>query len=447
MKKRILGIFLILGIMMFTLTGCVNRKQNVAQGNAGDTQENTNANEEYVDFNWAGEFKDDIAILTKSTNLEDTHYVIDRNFNTLFSYKENDGAEFIDGYIELADTANEDKTNIVDKNGNIVFSYDENQYRRIELVENGCLIMQEQTNTYNSSQTVEGVYSISDQKYVLGPSEEYVNKIRTYGDNMLVLNDDNTKFFNLETKSIIEYQQSISREFNDGYVVLEDNDNYQVWYLKVFDDKGNVKRIKSPYSETENEIVTGQNYTNGMVFETTGHIYEDEQTGSSNSRRLSSIFNLETGEAIDLSDKFWSITNKPEFTKDGYALVMFTNQGNMPYYTVVDKSGNMLFEPQVLNSDNTYGAMENGAPRTIKTDNLGEGNYFIVEDDGVQKVIDKDNKELITVGKNETFEEITNATVIVQWEDDSSADKRQYYKDMSGNEIKIKFGENFKEYK
>ena len=72
---------------------------------------------------------------------------------------------------------------------------------------------------------------------------------------MLVIDDDNTEFFNLETKSIVTYPERVTKEFKDGYSVEEDNDNYEIWYLKVFDDKGNVKRIQSPY--TEEEIVYG----------------------------------------------------------------------------------------------------------------------------------------------------------------------------------------------
>ena len=91
---------------------------------------------------------------------------------------------------------------------------------------------------------------------------------------MLVLNDDNTEFYNLETKSIITYSERVAREFKDGYSVEEDNDNYEIWYLKVFDDKGNIKRIQSPYKEEE--IVYGREHANGMAFEVTSYIYRNE---------------------------------------------------------------------------------------------------------------------------------------------------------------------------
>lgn len=440
-KMKILGVAIILVITLFSLTGCLNRKEIVAEQNNTNTEEKEEENVRYLDFDRTREFEYDTVELSQTVNFKATNYVVDRDFNALFSHEGNAEA-FIDGYMQLQDKTDENKLNFLDKNGNIVYTVDKTKYKDIELVEKGCLILTEQTDTYNTSQTVTGVYSLEEEKYVLEPSEEYVSKIRTYGDNMLVINDEDTKFFNLSTKSIVEYPERVSEEFRDGYSVTDDNDNFEVWYLKVFDDKGNVKRIKSVY--TQEEIITGNEHENGMSFETNSEVYKDEQTGSDRIRTLCSIYNLETGEAVDLSNEFWSVSNKPHFTKDGYALVVFSNQGGTPYYTVIDKKGNKLFEPNKLNDYNGFGGDNNGEPRKIITEDLGEGNYFIVADEGVTKVIDKDNNEVLTAKENETFEGITNNVVMVHWKE-SGANERYYYKDMSGNEVKVKLSEEFKE--
>ena len=144
------------------------------------------------------------------------------NFKILSSYEGN--STYIDGYIQIRND-NEEKTNILDKNGNIVFSYGDHEYEEVELVDDGCIVTTKQSDTYNSSSTVTGVYNLSEQKYIIEPSEEYVGKIRTFGDDMLLLNDEQTEFLNLKTKDIVTYSEKVTEEFNDGYSVLDDNDN------------------------------------------------------------------------------------------------------------------------------------------------------------------------------------------------------------------------------
>lgn len=433
MKTKIIKTILIIisVIILISLSGCrFNKNENV---NVSENQQQETEKEEEktaIEIDRTVDFDGDIAVVTHTSNFVGTHYVIDKTFNVLSSYEGN--STYVDGYMQIPDEENK-KTNIIDINGNIVFSYGDYDYEKVELVENGCIITTKQSDTYNSSNTVTGVYGLAENKYLIEPSEEYVNKIRIFGDNMLVLNDDNTEFYNLETKSIITYSERVAREFKDGYSVEEDNDNYEIWYLKVFDDKGNIKRIQSPYKEEE--IVYGREHANGMAFEVTSYIYRNED-GNERARTFCSVFNLETGEAKDLSDEFWMVTNKPQYTEDGYALVTFSNQGGTPYYTVIDRNGNKLFEPQKVNDNAAFQPDDNGEPRKIVTDNLQEGNYFVVTDNGISTVIDKDNKVVLVAGEDETFEGVTNNAVKVHWEKQGNRDK-YYYKDLQGNKISI----------
>ena len=419
---RVIFLIICMIVLLFFLTGCGNDEVS----NNNDVQNNDNPTKQSLSIDRAMDFDGDIAVVTQTVNMMGTHYVIDREFNVLYSYKGN--STYLDGYMQIP-VEEEKKTNIVDKNGNVVFSYGDYEYEKVELVDNGCIITTKQNDTYNSSNTLTGVYSLADQKYLIEPSETYVGKIRPYGDDMLLLNDEGTEFFNLKTKSIVKYSERVPEEFKDGYSVVDDNSNYKVWYLKVFDDNGNIKKIAAPYDE----IVYGDENQNGMVFEITSYVYRNE-SGNERVRTYCSIFNLAEGTAKDLSNEFWIVENKPHYTKEGYALVNFTNQGGTPYYTVIDKQGNMLFEPQKVNDNSTFAADDNGEERKIISTDLSEDGYFIVTDNGVYKVVDKNNNVVLTAEDNEIFDGVTNNTVKVHWKKQGYYEQF-YYKDLEGNRI------------
>ena len=423
---RVIFLIICMIALLLFLTGCGNDEVN----NNNEQNSNNNSTQQSISIDRAMDFDGDIAVVTQTINMVGTHYVIDKDYNVLYSYKGN--STYLDGYMQIP-VENEKKTNIVDKNGNVVFSYGDYEYEKVELVDNGFIITTKQNDTYNSSNTLTGVYSLAEQKYIIEPSEDYVGKIRTFGDDMLLLNDDGTEFLNLKTKSIVKYSEKVTEEFKDGYSVIEDNDNFKVWYLKVFDDNGNIKRITAPYDE----IVYGDENQNGMVFEITSYVYRDQSSGNERGRTYCSIFNLEKGTAKDLSNEFWIVSNKPHYTEEGYALVTFTNQGGTPYYTVIDKEGNKLFEPQKVNDNSTFEADDNGEPRKIVSTDLSEDGYFIITDDGVYKVVDKNNNVVLTAEENEIFDGVTNNAVKVHWKKQGYYEQF-YYKDLEGNRIGIK---------
>lgn len=409
MKKKILILILII-FSIFCLSGCNDKSSESKKGNNSE-------NEQYLDYNLISEFKDGIAIATKTVNFQTTQYVIDENFNVLFSFKGNVG--FVGKYMKIADKDDEKKINIIDQNGEVVYSYDDREFKKkVELVSDGLLVITEQTDTYNSSKTVTGIYDIQSKKYILGPDEKYVDKIREFGDNTLLLNGDNTEFFNTKTKKIVKYNKRVQREFKTGYSIDTDFSGYI--YMDVFDDSGNYKTIKFDSANIKN-------HSNGMLFSS------------------ETLINLKDGTIKDLSDQFHFV-EAAKFNSDGNALVLFQNQGGETYYTVVDVNGNMLFNPEKRNNEAMFGAESNEVPLIIADETLYDGGYFFGEEDNHFKVIDKNNKVVFTSDNEyETFVSISNNCVLVALEEPGRS-KISYYKDLKGNKVNIKINGKIKEY-
>ena len=406
MKNKILSVVSILMLvsMVFILTGCSTKKEDTKE----ISQTNTEQQEvSYLDYDRTAEFSEGIAVVSKTIDFKPIHYVIDKDFNVLFSYEGN--STFVGKYMLIPDKDDKTKINVLNEKGETVYSYDDKEYKKeVKLVENGCLIITEQTDTYNSSKSVAGIYSIEEEKYLLEPSEKYVNKIKEYGDKMLLLNDENTQFFNLETKSIVNFEERVSREFKDGYAIDDYLDNNNEECLKIFDTNGNIKTVKSLFGA------------------------------------LSDIKNNSNGMLVNSSSRIETENYNEKFTGTNVQLFDF-EKGTVKDYTIIDKEGNMAFEPQKRNNEAILGAESNEVPRVVKSESLYEGNYFIVEDNDIPKVIDKDNKEILVAEENETFDGITNNVVLVHWEK-PGYHEQYYYKDLQGNKVGLKVNGDIKKY-
>ena len=439
MRKRILYM-LFLGVLVIGLVGCGNNAEEEKSSSKSkeSVKEQEDENVTFLDYDRAAEFNDGVAVVSKTENFESTYYVIDEDFNVLFSYKGNQ--EFVGGYIKIPAKDDEKQINILNKNGEVIYSYDDKEYKKkVELVSNGLLVITEQTDTYNSSKTVTGIYDLESKKYVLEPDEKYKDKIRQYGDFMLTLNSDYTEFFNTRTKKVVKFTEAVQREFVDGYSLEEDYRDNEI-YVLVYDDSGNKKEIKTFYKS----VGSIKNHSNGMLFDAEMRIvmenYNEKITGEN-----VQLFDLKNGTVKDLS-KLFIFVEKPKFNKDGNALVRFSNQGGETYYTVIDKNGEMLFEPVKRNNEASFGAESNEVPLIVKEDTLYHGGYFIAEEDSLSKVIDKNNKVVVTSDdEDETFESITNNSIIVKLKKPGSKEI-SYYKDLEGNKINLKIHGDLKEY-
>jgi len=370
------------------------------------------------------DFDNGVALISDKNN----YYIIDENFNILSTYSLNSDIEYVDGYVLLRDSENSSQYYIYDKNGNKVFSYSEFNYFSIELIEKGNLIIVFEDETYNSYTRKMGIYNLAEKKYTLYPSSEYTSYPKKYGDDMVLISDDeNNKFFNIRNKAIVSYTESTWREFIDGYAITADIDDSNNLYLNVFNDIGGITKIKSPTGTYSYE----NNQKNGYLFDVT-RIYED---GFLTSRDNSAVYNLKNGTVVNLGNsEYYSILNTPQFTEDGYALIIFENSGGTPYYTVIDGNGNKLFSPVKLNySDKSNSG--NGEKRYINYDNnLYEGNYFIAKDNGTDVILDKNNNIVLVANSGETFMSVSNNVVKVQYK--KGFKTRYCFRNLDGTDVK-----------
>lgn len=433
MKKKIILLSLIILLLgsLLILTGCSNNEENVKTENQEKSEnitEEENKDKVAIRLSHTVDFKDDIAIVNETIQFVPTYYVIGTDFKVLTSYKENN--KYIGGF---QIKQNEDKSySILDKTGKEVFSYGEHEYQKVELLDDGCVFITKQTDTYNSSITVGGIYDLRQGKYIIEPNEKYLSVVEQ-GESMYKLDEDGKVYLNTKTRKIITYEKRVSSKFNDGYAVDDDyswEDN--CYYLLVWDSNGGFKKIKAVrgIAGVEDE------HCNGMLFHSDMEAYHNEQ-GTESIRMHSALYNLETGEVINFGTEEYSMpTNSCKFTKEGYGLLTFNNKGGTPYYTILDKKGNKLFEPIKVNDNSLFQPKDNGEKRIIRKTELYDGNYLIVEEDGVDTVLDINNNIIVQAEENESFEGITNEAIRVIRKQAGYSDE-EYYKDLKGNRIQI----------
>ena len=160
------------------------------------------------------------------------------------------------------------------------------------------------------------------------------------------------------------------------------------------------------------------------------------ESGAGDIKDNTQLINLETGVLTDFGNReFYLMRNEVKFTTSGHGLVYFNNQGGMPYYTIIDKNGNKMFEPVKVNDNAAYGD-DNGEKRMLKFEELFEGDYIIVQDDGIDTVVNVNNKVVVQAEEFENFEGITNNVIKVLKKEPGSNEQR-YYKDLEGNIITI----------
>ena len=438
MKRKILLLSLIILLLgtLFMLTGCSNKEETTTGGNQEESVEGKSENSTQdenkdkiaIRLNGTADFEYDMATVSETIEFKQTNYVIGTDFKVLTSYQDNYG--YVGGF---QIRQNEDKSySILDKTGKEVLAYGEHEYEKVELLDNGCAFIKKQTDTYNSSTTVGGIYDLAQGKYVLEPSEKYLDLIKR-GDNMYQLDDIWKVFFNTKTKKVITYNDSVMRDFIDGYSVDSDyNGSEDCYYLCIWDDNGGFKKVKTVRG------VSGahKQHSNGMLFYSDMEVYHAEDY-TEKIRMHSALYNLETGEVFNFGTEEYSMpTNNCKFTKEGYGLLTFNNQGGTPYYTILDKKGNKLFEPIKVNDNALFQPNDNGEKRIIRQTELYDGNYLIVEEDGVDTVLDINNKVIVQAEQYEQFEGITNGTIKVKRVQSGYYDE-YYYKDLQGNEIQI----------
>ena len=264
-KKILMEVLIFLIMILLCLTGCSKiEKLDPETGTKEGASESKEDLKVAIRLNSAEEFNEEYgyAVISETINFETTKYVIDKEFNVIHSFKQGSYAtntDYIDGYrIEQ----NEDKSFcVVDIYGKEVFTYGEHEYSETKLLTDGCIYLKKQTDTYNSTEIVAGIYDLSQSKYVVEPNAKYTN-IYENGEKMYKIEEagNSVSLFNTKTKKITTFNIGIVNNFKDGYSI---DDRYNSaddsYYIDVLDENGGTKSIKLP-----NDTGTLKNHQNGM---------------------------------------------------------------------------------------------------------------------------------------------------------------------------------------
>lgn len=436
MKRNLLCLFMLL-ILTIGFTGCgKDSKESVSDNNSSKSEEtvdnDNNSDDEYyyedtkddevsyldVNIHRVQDYVDNtIEINTRGQYLSSIPYLLNNKFEATFTW--DFPANRIGAYIITTMPDDDNKYYVYDANGNIVFEYNEKDYQDVELLNHGYLYIKKKTDTYNSTETTIGIYSLKDSKYVVEPSSEYTI-LYLYGDDMYNLDEDRKVFFNAKTGKIVRFNEYVSEEFQDGYAVTFDLDS-----IKIFKDDGTIKTIDYNY---ENTSYRAGAIKNGYAVD----VYNGIEVG------VFRFINLETGAVLDFSDKFHRVINNPTFTKDGYALVVFNNPGGITYYTVINTSGEMQFEPEKVSDSNPFLSGYDKELPIISVDDIVLDKYIVLSDNdnALSQVKNLKNETILTGETGETFVGMVNGTVIVKIS--TNLGDEYYFKDLKGNKIKYK---------
>lgn len=445
MKKKILATFL-LSTILTGMVGCGNNKnlgglnelndgkekeeevdkQDNSKETSKEKNKKTTTKEDktsnYITvsgINSVGSFIDGYLLIgVNGPYLSSIPYVLNENYEAVFTWE--DAADNVGEYTKTRIADSTGTYYIYDTKGNTVFTYKEKEYQEVELAPGGYLFLKKKNDTYNSTETTIGVYSLKEKKYVVEPTSKYTS-MTLRSDGMYKLDDDGKVYFNVNNGKIVTFDEGIYLDFYDGYAVDVDNG-----FIKVYKTDGTIKKINynyDPVSYNSKDAVHN------------GYLVDVYSGVEANAFR---IVNLETGEVKDLSSVFHRVINKPHFTKDGYALVSFTNQSGVNYYTVIDLQGNMQFEPVKVSADNQFTTEYDKNLPLLSNKQIEDEKYIVLSKNGntLSEIRDLKNNLILQGGENDDFRRVQKGIVVVQEADNVLVNL--HLKDLKGNEIKIK---------
>lgn len=413
MKKKIFNILLI-GLIIIGLTGCGKSSNNTKK----ESNNGKNSTIESAIHN-INEYKDGYSLIgVDGQLLSSTPYLVNEKFEATFTW--DFGANVVGAYVQTLVKDENEEQHIYDALGNKVFSYKEKEYEEVKLITHGYLIIKKKNDTYNSSETTIGVYDLNKKDYIIEPASQY-NSITERGEYMYALDSSDKVFFNANLGKIVRFTKSLSSDFVNGYQLDVSNG-----IIKVYKDDGSEKSISYKVESTSynsKDAVANGYFSDVSTHGDKGYFY---------------VVDLEKGTYKDFSELFYRVTNKPKFTKDGFALVTFQNQGNVSYYTVIDINGKMQFEPVRVSNDNSYTSGYDKDLNIISVDNLVGDNYILLKNNtnALTELRDKNNNLIYKGEEDEDFVNLTNNAVVVRYKY-RGLDK-YYFKDLNGNKIDIK---------
>ncbi len=430
----IIALVITLAFIVVSSTTSTDAEEDSSSLNPEDNIEDSE-NVGGLNYEVAQEFDDGYAVLTKNDTQDHIYYVIDDNFQARFAYDGN--ATVASGFIDYNRNA-EREHRIINPNGEVVYEYTDDGYTTVKLLPNGYAIIAKQVDTYNSSEEKTGIYNLNTKAYALEPNVKYNDRIKAAGSKMLVIDDNGKedKYFNLDIGKLIEFTPpKYSLNFTDNFAMVDINNETNELIYKVINGlDGKIADMKAPEAIDSGALTP----KNGMFFSDTC-----EQGDNGKLKCYNAIYNLKTGEIIDLTKQFTSvIINQPEFNNHGYALVHFNNQGNRPYYTVINQKGEMQFDPVPVKNDNNNETLE-----LVSENLINDNDYFLVNNNGTSELRDKNNKIVLkNARENDVYEKLTKNAIIVRRTTLEQPDEMLYV-DFNGNDIKITIPGNLPIYK
>ena len=350
------------------------------------------------------------------------YYVVNDKLEVLNEVKDYENYSWKDGYALIKSNSATENSYVINYKGERVFEAKPGEYKNITLMSNAHLVLVKQSDTFNSSKTEAGVYDINLKKMVLDFDEKYYQSYyEDYGDDTIFL--DFKIIFNTRTNKLVTYQDNIGLEFSDGYSTDAGYDSNYNNTLDIFSDAGAFKKVPLPKEIT----LYCKNHTNGICFDHDGIHHFENNTWNF----YSFLVDLANGTLVELGEDYYNISNKVLFNKNGYALLIFENNGDIQYYTVIDKTGKRMFEPVRVNDNTTTLKINESAE-------LSDSNNFIVSDGNKTFVMNYKNELVVKPKDNDTFNSIIGNYVKV------TNNNRISLKDFKGNEVKIEIKKNLK---
>ncbi|MBQ8298883.1 MAG: hypothetical protein IJX99_03310 [Clostridia bacterium] len=347
----------------------------------------------------------DSCIELMENNLEnntDIHYFIDKNFNYKFKL-ENTGNNYTSDiskdYISIRFSSannNDYNTYVYDLDGKEILKNDGG----IDLYSNGYAVLDEHT-----------LYNIEKQKTIY----QSENPLYSYGENMIRSSDSKRVFFNTDTEQVINYPEVITNQFLNGYSVIEIKslENEEIKY-RVYNDIGTCAEI----TDERIKNLSWYTYSNGKML------------AANIEKNKLFLVDLQTLNIIEINYNFKTIVNKPQFSKDGYAVIVFTNMNEEYYYVVIDSNGDFQFTPTKMDSKKIE------IPQLTRMDMMGK--YFIISYKDEEVIYDNENNFILKSEKYENYREIYEDIILVKYDNslyESMYETLYYLKDMNGNVI------------
>ncbi|MCL1805269.1 MAG: hypothetical protein FWG28_04615 [Clostridiales bacterium] len=288
------------------------------------------------------DFSDGVAwVITK----DDAKWrLIEKTGNVILELDENEepSSDFGEG---VAVVKRENGTlELIDKAGNVISSPSSGEYDNIHqfIRELGMIVVRKHIETFALTETQFGTIDNKGQWQVnlqALPAKDYAVGGIYIGGGFLkaVANASigDVNIYNVFTGDFdyyygnheLRYVVGVSN-FENGYGVFTDAQYWNV--VCSTDTEGNTSVIYSREDQSSN--VAGA-YREGLFFMKSG-------------RDVQGFFDIEGNQVIDLSEYTIGSNFRPEFS-DGYCLLLLRNPQGSPYYTIIDRTGNFMFEPRL----------------------------------------------------------------------------------------------------